>query len=323
MLIYIARKEGIVMPINNGMNSDYVCYFPLEEYVDRIVLLPRILEHLEETNRSFKDYIKKLSCYDEDYIVDYWIYLLYEELMYNQKIEHPSRIDYKRIDLLNDDVFFDTLTISNKRIHELHNFAVKGEYEPSFEYRKADVNVSRFRDDGTEEIFWRGANYQDVEKFMNDFIKIYKHNDISLLMSNPFLKSSLIQLLFLRIHPYADGNGRTARLLHNSKFTESINKIYGTRLKISPLNLSHSILVNKITYIKAIDNIYFDIKHDSNDAINHWFDIMLNMADEQIYSSTEKLENISPERLREVQNVNDEDIINYVNRKMKVKSLGK
>ena len=46
-------------------------------------------------------------------------------------------------------------------------------------------------------------------------------------MSNPFLKSALIHLLFLRIHPYADGNGRTARLLHNSKFTASINSIYG------------------------------------------------------------------------------------------------
>ena len=83
---------------------------------------------------------------------------------------------------------------------------------------------------------------------MNDFIQIYKRKDISLLMSNPFLKSSLIHLLFLRIHPYADGNGRTARLLHNAKFTDSINRLYGMKLKISPLNLSESIYLNKKFY---------------------------------------------------------------------------
>lgn len=48
--------------------------------------------------------------------------------------------------------------------------------------------------------------------------------------------NSLVHLLFLRIHPYTDGNGRTARILHNIKFTEMINKVYSTRLKLSPLN---------------------------------------------------------------------------------------
>ena len=273
----------------NGMNDAYVDYFSLEEYVDRIILLPYVLEHLQDTNNDFKNYIKKISKFEDNYVIDYWIYLLYEELKYSQKIEN---MDFKKINILNDTVFFDTLNISNKRIHGLHNFAMRGECDPTFDYRKTDVDVSRYNSKGEEEIFWRGARHQDVLKFMNDFIKIYKHNDISLLMSNPFLKSALIHLLFIRIHPYTDGNGRTARLLHNSKFTESINNIYGTKLKISPLNLSESIYLNKPSYVRAIDNIYFDLKHDSNDAINAWFNTMLNMADEQIYSSSNKLDSI-------------------------------
>lgn len=293
------------MPIVNGMNSDYVDYFPLDDYVDRIILLPYVLEHLEETNHSFKDYIKKIVSYSEEYAIDYWIYLLYEELKFNQKIEN---IDFSKINLIDDEVFFTTLTISNKRIHELHNFATTGQYEPIFEYRKGEVDVSRKNEMGEKEIFWRGANAEDIEQFMNDFIKIYKRNDISLIMSNPFLKSSLIHLLFLRIHPYSDGNGRTARLLHNSKFTEGINKIYGTRLKLSPLNLSESILVNKLSYTNAIDNIYFDLEHDTNEAINKWFNVMLNMADEQIFSSTLKLENIDPSLLKALQENNDMNI---------------
>lgn len=297
------------------VNDALVEYFPLDEFVNRIKLLPRVLEHLDDTNNSFKDYINKISAFDEKYIIDYWVYLLYEELRYNQQIEHP--VDYSQIDLQNDEVFFDTLNISNKRIHELHNFAVKDEYEPTFEYRKNEVKVSRDIN-GEEEIIYRGAQAKDVEKFMNDFIKIYKRNDVSLLMSNPFLKSALIHLLFVRIHPYSDGNGRTARLLHNSKFTASINAIYGTKLRISPLNLSGSILLNKISYIKAIDNIYFDVKHDTNEAINKWFDFILNMADEQIYYSMAKLENVDSSFLKQTEE--DEHVID-MNRRMKVKTL--
>ena len=301
--------------VPNGMNSDIVEYFSLDEYVDRIVLFPYVLEHLQDTNHEFINYIKKISKYDEDYIINYWIYLLYEELKFNQKIEN---IDFTKIDLLHDTVFFDTLKISNKRIHGLHNFAMRGQCEPTFDYRKSDVNVSRYKSNGEEEIFWRGARYQDIDRFMSDFIKIYKRNDISLLMSNPFLKSSLIHLLFLRIHPYTDGNGRTARLLHNAKFTETINKIYGTRLKISPLNLSESIYLNKPTYTRAIDNIYFDLIHDSNDAINDWFNVMLNMADEQIYASSNKLDLVDDYYFKE--NHQDDK---HTNTKMRVRSIKK
>ena len=303
--------------VPNGMNDAEVKYFPLSEYVDRIILLPDILEHLQDTNHDFINYIKMIAKYDENYIVDYWIYLQYRELKYNQKIEN---IEFDKINLLDNSIFFNTLNISNKRIHELHNFAVKGQYEPSFNYRNTDVNVSKYNSNGEEEIFWRGAKSRDVYKFMADFIKIYKQKDISIIMSNPFLKSSLIHLLFLRIHPYIDGNGRTARLLHNAKFTEGINNIYGTKLKISPLNLSRSIYLNKLSYVNAIDSIYFDLQHDSNDAINYWFNMMLNMADEQIFYSTNKLDSIDNTFLREI---DDNENKYNTNKSMLVKTLKK
>ena len=73
------------MPINEfGMNSDYIEYFDLEEYVSRIKLSSSLLGHLEETNHEFDNYMKKLAQYDEKYIVDYWIFLLYNELRANQ-----------------------------------------------------------------------------------------------------------------------------------------------------------------------------------------------------------------------------------------------
>ena len=290
-------------PIVQGMNEDYVSYFPLEEYVDKIKLLPPLLEHIEETNRDFDNYMHKLAQYDENYIVNYWIYMLYEELRHNHGIEY-SRFNEKSV--VGKDVFFETLNISHKRIHQLHNF-VESDKEPTFQYRDVPVNVSYFDESGKEHIYWRGSNPEDVNRFMTNFINIYKQNRTSLLFSNPFLVSSLMHLLFVRIHPYSDGNGRTARLIHNIKFTESINKLYGMKLKISPLNLSKSILLNKITYVKRIDNIYFDIKNDTNEAINAWFNFILDMADEQIYLANERLFFARDEYLKDIPTITNEE----------------
>ena len=41
------------MPIVDGLNSDYISYFPLDDYIKRIKLLPFLLEHLESTNNEF------------------------------------------------------------------------------------------------------------------------------------------------------------------------------------------------------------------------------------------------------------------------------
>ena len=301
------------MPINEfGMNSDYIEFFDLEEYVDRIKLSSRLLKHLEATNRDFDDYMKRLSQYDEKYIVDYWIFLLYHELRANQGIEN-LRFDITK--LVDKSIFFDTLSISNKRIHDLHNSITAGEMEPTFAYRKVPVNVSRFNALGEEEIFWRGANPEDVPKFMNDFIKLYKQGGASLLFSNPFLASALMHLLFVKIHPYTDGNGRTARVIHNIKFTEMINKLWGTKLKLSPLHLSQSILLNKVTYVKRIDFIYFDVKNDTNEAINRWFDFILDMVDEQLYRSSEKLNNVNIAYMKDILSevAGGEELLGYSN----------
>ena len=56
------------------------------------------------------------------------------------------------------------------------------------------------------------------------------------------------------------------------------------------------ISINSHSSIK-IDNIYFDLEHDTNDAINAWFNFILDMADEQIYRATERLSTVSSEHL--------------------------
>lgn len=270
----------------NGINLNKFSYFPIEEYIDKIKIEDSLLYHLEDTNNKFETYIKYLSLYDDYEIIYHWIISLFNEITSSQKLESHS---INPNDVLKNDVFFDSLQISHARIKKLHNFAIGDLNQENQEgYRKNEVWIRRINH-GKDEVVWYGAKSEDVKRFMDDFIEFYKKNSIKAIYSNPFLKSAMVHLLFVRIHPFSDGNGRTARLIHNIKFTQSINNIYGTDLKISPLNISQNILLNKITYVNRLNDIYFDLEHDSNHEINRWLDFVLDMVDEQIYYSMDKI----------------------------------
>lgn len=300
----------------NGMNPNKVSYFSMEEYVNNIKLEDYLLKHLDETSKDFDKYLRELSSYGDYAMIYYWIDSLAKEMNFTQQIERSHIIFPNEIEKNN--VFFDTLQISHARIKKIHQFVTKSE-QPT-DYRKSEIKVSRVNKNLEEEIFWYGVNPEDLKKFLDDFIKIYKSSSLSFINSNPFLKSALVQLLFVRIHPFTDGNGRTSRMIHNIKFTESINKIYGTKLKICPLNLSQSILLNQLTYVKRIDNIYFDLEHDCNEEINRWFDFILNMVDEQIRYSSNKISELdkSLQTINRMQNTDTSSIPKEIE-KMKIK----
>ena len=284
----------------NGINLNEVTYFPLEEYIKKINLKDNLLYHMEETNQELDKYFALLSNYDEYAILTWFIDLFNKEMQYSQIIENNHLINPEKI--TTQDVFFDRLQMSNKRIKDLHYFVTEG--KENYDYRKEEVRVSYMTKTGEEIIYWKGVQAKDLKLFMDDFVDIYKRKSSSFLITNPFIRSALMHLLFVRIHPFDDGNGRTARMIHNMCFTESINKIYGMNLKICPLNLSQSILLNQPTYAKRINNIYFDLEHDCNDEINMWFNFILNMVDEQLFYCSNNLDSlkhslINIERLKE------------------------
>ena len=292
----------------NGINLTRVNYFSLAEYVDRIHLCDDIFYHVEDTSKSFESYIKFLSAYDYDIIIKHLIDSFTTEIQYSNLVErHLVRPE----EINKNNVFFDSLAMSHNRIKQLHKFVKEDEDNFSYDYRKQEARVSYFEDNGEEHIFWYGAEPEDIKKFMDDYITFYKSKGLQMIDIIPFLRAALCHLLFVRIHPFGDGNGRTARLIYDMKFTEMINKLYGTNLKISPLHLSMSIYLNQPTYVKKINDIYFDVEHNSNDEINQFFEFILNMTDEQIHymmtdESKKKLDLLAEAAIRSDPNKNKE-----------------
>lgn len=289
---------------NNGINLNKVSYFSLDEYFSRIKLNDDILFHLDDTNRAFDEYINKLKKFPPLTVLYFLINSFSNEIIDTNLIENHI-ID--PIEINNYNVFVKSLSMNNKRIKELHQFVTRD--TNLNDYRTSEVRVSGINN-GKEEIFWYGVNPEEINKFMNDFLKIYHNHSLSFINQNPFIKGALLHLLFVRIHPFSDGNGRTARIIHTIKFTQMVNDIYKCHLKISPLHLSQSILLNKLTYQKRINNIYFDLEHDSNKEINDFIDFILDMTDEQLFYMGNQLENASSI----MKNIKDTVSINEIER---------
>ena len=274
-------------------NLERVKYFELNDFINKISLNENVLWHMEDTNEMFDKYMKELSNYSPYAILYFLISSFREEMIDSNKLENHL-ID--PLEITDKNMFIESSAMNHKRIKDLHSFALKEEYS---EYRNDDAWVG-YVENGVNNVYWYGAEANDIKKFMDGFIDIYRNRSLSSIYSNPFIKSSLLHLLFVRIHPFGDGNGRTARLIHNIKFTDMINKTCNVNFVISPLHLSKSILNNQETYAKILNSVYFDLEHDNDESINRWFDYMLNMYDEQLHymsyllnQRSEALENIA------------------------------
>ncbi|MBP3765590.1 MAG: Fic family protein [Bacilli bacterium] len=270
-------------------------YFDISKYLDNVVISSDNLNRAFYTLKEYNEYVSKFKKYDQDAFGLLLVKAFYNELRDSNRIE--DHIIYPE-EVLNGDYNIDDFNISHTRIKQLHSFSERGTGE--YDYRKIDAWVRLLQND-KETIFWYGAKPCDIEKFMDDYINLYKSD---LYDDNMFLKCILLHLTLMRIHPFKDGNGRTIRLLTDMKFTELTNRLFNTNLAIAPLHLSNSLYRNKARYNSIIDSIYFDMDHDSNKEINNFIKFMLDMYDEQIFYMNSLLDRSKISLLNSIANDN-------------------
>lgn len=295
------------------INEDKVEYFNIFDFISKIKLSDKVLYHVEDTSQEFEKYLKTLVSYcdeDDTAIILYWLDNAITELKMSSEIENHQ---FKSVDLVKNNLFFDKLSINHERIKKIHKFVCENSdtnVTRKGEYRKTEVSVGTYFKDEYQP-YWFAPYAKDIKKFMDDYIEFYKTKSIKELYNNPFLKSALAHLLFVRIHPFQDGNGRTARIIQNISFTSGINKIYNTKLKLSPLNISQSIERNRYSYNDPINQIKFDPKTDNNEMINKWLNYILNMYDEQLYFHEQRIPRIEEafkniKRMKEYDSIDNE-----------------
>jgi Fic family protein len=138
-----------------------------------------------------------------------------KSILEGKKVEGVDRDDEK--ELLNYKSAMDFISkylgkedpIAEAIIRELHKIIVKGvrgsQADPG-NYKKIQNYIVNSR---TREVIYTPPGPLDVPHLMREFIEwINNAEDLS-----PVLVAGIVQFQFVHIHPFIDGNGRTARLL--------------------------------------------------------------------------------------------------------------
>ena len=147
--------------------------------------------------------------------------------------------------------------ITEDLIKQIHSLLVKdvrgGTLEPG-KYRKFQNYIINSL---TKEVIYTPPPYTNVPKLMNEFVE-WLNNDSNI---SPVLVAGIGQFQFVDIHPFLDGNGRTARVLCSLILYQ--NGYDFKRL----FSLSEDYDVNRNKYYDAIQSV-----REQNDDMTQWLE---------------------------------------------------
>lgn len=268
------------------MEKDIInCY----DFVKDIQLDDKVKSHLEYTTQEFETYLGNLTQYPE---ISVNLFLFDQALKENKNSSALERQLYSpNVVKTCESSFCTDPFLTQEKLFAIHASVLESEQG------KYNLLPGQYRDRQV----WIGNPGEDVSKsvhvppkvellsqYMADFIQFY-NKEFEKSFFDPFLMGAIIHILFIKIHPFIDGNGRTARILHNQKFMELINKTYGTSFIYAPINISKNLDITREMYVERENAILFHLGYDNNKAWNNWFQYILTMVDEQIYFLNNRL----------------------------------
>jgi Fic family protein len=152
--------------------------------------------------------------------------------------EHFEVINHREAIFFVEDLVKKNEPLSQWQIKSIHQLILKNiDDKNAGSYRKNNVIIS-----GASHV---PPDFTQVPDLMESFIETYKSNFIKL---HPVEKAARVHVDFVKIHPFIDGNGRTARLLMNLELMKS---------GFPPVILS---VEKRLNYYE-----YLDLAHTKND----------------------------------------------------------
>ncbi|MEA3423182.1 MAG: Fic family protein [Bacillota bacterium] len=120
-------------------------------------------------------------------------------------VEHLETINHREAILFIEDMISDEEQLTEWNLKNIHTLILKEiDNDNSGKYRKENVLIS-----GAKHI---PPNYYELDYLMQKLIKEYQNEWHEY---HPVIKATLLHGEFVKVHPFIDGNGRTARLLLN------------------------------------------------------------------------------------------------------------
>ena len=117
--------------------------------------------------------------------------------------EHFEVINHREAIAYIEEIVKNNEPLTEWQIKNIHNLILKNiDVDNAGRYRSENVIIS-----GAEHI---PPNFLNLDEEMKNLIKWYNED-----ISHPIEKSAKLHSIFVKVHPFIDGNGRTARLLLN------------------------------------------------------------------------------------------------------------
>ena len=214
----------------------------INEFLENIKIYDSTKERLREIWKEIDEYIDRLSCYSIDaqniFLEDYLI----KEIVASDDIENEL-YSPGIIKLYSEDFFKQTkidlnfLKTLNKVVRAKDRILTEDEFEKIRKEKNKDITYfeyledtkndleGNFRnkivwigngDEGIEHAFHIPPKPDEIQDYINDFIEFY-NTDSNDDLNDPIVKAALIHAIFIKIHPFANGNGRVARILKGRK----------------------------------------------------------------------------------------------------------
>ncbi|MCK5293756.1 MAG: Fic family protein [Arcobacteraceae bacterium] len=173
--------------------------------------------------------------------------------------EHLEVINHQEaISFIEELATIETKDITLRDIKSIHHLILKGiDKQNAGVYRTKPVGV--VKSDGEVHQF---TDPLKIDEQMEEFIKWLNSNDID----EPILLATLVHIKFVTIHPFIDGNGRTARLLMNLILLQ--NGYPQAIIKVS----------NRVEYIQAIENS----QASNNLEYEIFYNVIINSVNESL-----------------------------------------
>lgn len=192
--------------------------------------------------------------------------------------------------------------ISIEKLYEIHRLVTENTLE--------DENVGVFRSNNeihvmnelTGEIIHTPPNFEELDALMQSFCEFFNNNPKEDFI-HPIVKGSILHFLIGYIHPFVDGNGRTARAIFYWYLLK--NGYWLTEY----LSISRVIMKTKVQYEKAY--IYTEIDDmDVTYFIHYQVKVLMRAFEElKTYVAKKKKEQSKLSKYLQLENINERQAI--------------
>ncbi len=249
----------------------------IHKIIDNITIEERVKTRIEEVEKQFNELINKLNEKERDYVKSYLNVFIDRE----SHISHRLPVEGEIYENYFCDISVGQTTLEimllelSKNKNELCCEQIKKSHEKLTNLEYEECFCGKFRDNQVyvgvhgQKPSLIPPSHEKVEGCMQQIVDMFNNDEIKTLKDHPFLKSSLIHYFTVYVHPFYNGNGRTARLLQHAYLAKTLD------LKPILNNDQPLILMSDVFdyYKKKYSDIENVIHKDlsNNQAWNDWF----------------------------------------------------